>query len=367
MLVLLHQLKVRTHHNVGPPARLGLLDQESRISRANLLIAMERIRLSRAQVEACIARFPSVRMFVFGDVMLDRYFWGQVERISPEAPVPVVRVNRKSARLGGAANVAANLRALGTQVSVGGIVGDDRAGEELRQLLESKEIAGDYLLVEAGRETTEKVRIIAQSQQVVRADFEADSGNRPSCTEALFARAREQAASHDALIISDYGKGVIDPDFLAPLISAWRGAGKPVLVDPHVGHFKWYRGATVATPNSKEAASYFGGTVHREELFATRASQMRVELEFEALLITRGEEGMSLFEAGGHVDIPTVAKEVYDVTGAGDTVISTLGAALAAGATMRESVVLANQAAGEAVKEIGTTAVSANDLISAFV
>lgn len=328
---------------------------------------MEQTRLSRAQVEACIARFASVRLLVLGDVMLDRYFWGQVERISPEAPVPVVRVNRRSARLGGAANVAANLKALGVSVGLAGVVGDDRAGDELKELIEEKSIEGQYVVVEADRETTEKVRIIAQSQQVVRADFEADASQRPGCTPDLFETVRSQARAFDGLIISDYGKGVIHPDLLGALIAAWRDAGKPVLVDPHVGHFKWYRGATVVTPNMKEAASYFGGTVAAADLFATRASQMRKELQFEALLITRGEEGMSLFEGDEHIHFPTVAKEVFDVTGAGDTVISTLGAALASGAALREAVVIANQAAGEAVKEIGTTAVSADKIINAFI
>lgn len=328
---------------------------------------MEKTRLSRAQVEAYVDKFASARMVVLGDVMLDRYFWGEVERISPEAPVPIVRVRRRSARLGGAANVAANLRALGAGVEAAGVVGDDRAGEQLRELLAAQGIGCDQVTIEPGRETTEKVRIIAQSQQVVRADFEADASDRPASVERLFERVKAMAVDHDALIISDYGKGVIVPDYLGGLISAWRSAGRPVLVDPHVGHFQWYKGATVATPNTKEASSYFGGTVAKSELFAERASRMREDLAFDALLITRGEEGMSLYDAEGHSQIATVAKEVYDVTGAGDTVISTLGVALAVGVPLHEAVILANQAAGEAVKEIGTTAVTAIDIVNSFV
>jgi D-beta-D-heptose 7-phosphate kinase/D-beta-D-heptose 1-phosphate adenosyltransferase len=328
---------------------------------------MEQSRLTRAQAESYIARFASARVLVLGDIMLDRYFWGQVDRISPEAPVPVVRVDRKSARLGGAANVAANLRGLGTSVALAGIIGDDHAGTEMRRLLGEHSIDGQHVLVDTGRETTEKVRIIAQNQQVVRADFETDAAIRSERTRELAASAAAEAGTFDALIISDYGKGVIHPDYLRDLISAWRDAGKPVLVDPHVGHFRWYEGATVVTPNTKEAASFFGGTVEAKDLFETRAFDMRRELGFDALLITRGEHGMTLFEDGTQTHIPTVAKEVYDVTGAGDTVISTLGAALAVGTPLRDAVVLANLAAGEAVKEIGTTAVAADKIVTGYI
>jgi rfaE bifunctional protein kinase chain/domain len=327
---------------------------------------MVSIRLTRAQAQAHIGKFASARVCVLGDSMLDRYFWGDVERISPEAPVPIVRVRRRSARLGGAANVAANLRGVGALASLACVVGDDRAAAEVRDLLTEKGIAADLVMTDDGRETTEKVRIIAQSQQVVRADFETDASMRPACAQSLFDAVQDAAGDFDALVISDYGKGVIQPDLLGALIAAWRSAGKPVLVDPHVGHFPWYKGATMVTPNTKDAASYFGGTVGKAELFESRAFQMREELGFDALLITRGEEGMSLFDSAGHRHIPTVAKEVYDVTGAGDTVVSTLAAALAVGVPLDEAVVLANHAAGEAVKEIGTTAITASAIVTSF-
>jgi D-beta-D-heptose 7-phosphate kinase/D-beta-D-heptose 1-phosphate adenosyltransferase len=321
--------------------------------------------LSRAQAETYIDRFGDTRVFVLGDVMLDRYFWGRADRISPEAPVPVVRIERRSARLGGAANVAANLRAVGVRVAVAAVIGDDLAGEELRGLLGSRDIDMEHLVVEPGSETTEKVRIIAQGQQVVRADFEPDPAayNRQ---EAL-CRAATKVDGYDALVVSDYGKGVVRESYLCDVIDAWRSQGKPVLVDPHIGHFRWYKGASIATPNMKEAASYFGAGISRDDLLGTSGFQLREELGLGALLITQGEEGMTLFlDEGNKVQIPTDARDVYDVTGAGDTVISILAAAMACGAPVVDGVVLANRAAGEVVKEVGTTAITREKLLASF-
>jgi D-beta-D-heptose 7-phosphate kinase/D-beta-D-heptose 1-phosphate adenosyltransferase len=332
-----------------------------------MIKVMKELGLTQAQVEAYVDRFESSRVCVLGDVMLDRYFWGVVDRISPEAPVPVVTVNRRSSRLGGAANVAANLRALGIQVALVGLIGDDRAGDEFRGLIERQGISADHLHVEKGQETTEKVRIIAQSQQVVRADFEA----KPEIPEERMGQTllalTGDPDDYDALIVSDYGKGVIRQGFLASLIAEWRGKNKPVLVDPYTAHYRWYSGASVVTPNTKEASSFFGSTLDREELFCTLGFRMREELGLSALLITRGEDGMSLFlEDGKQIDIPTVATEVYDVTGAGDTVISVLGAAMASGAPLIDGVVMANQAAGEVIKEVGTSTITKDRLVSAF-
>ena len=319
------------------------------------------IGLTRARVEAYVSQFESARVCVLGDVMLDRYFWGEVDRISPEAPVPVVNVTRKSARLGGAANVAANVRALGVDVVLAGAVGSDRAGSEILDLLEERGIGTGEVHRQAGGETTEKVRIIAQSQQVVRADFEG-TGEKVWDDSLLL-----HADTCDALIISDYGKGVIDRDGLPRLIATWRDKNKPVLVDPFVNHFRWYSGASVVTPNTKEAASFFDAASSRNEHFSTLGFRMREELSLDALLVTRGDQGMTLFLADDEqVQIPTVAKEVYDVTGAGDTVIGVLAVAMACGLPLVEAVVLANQAAGEVVKEVGTTAISASGLVDAF-
>jgi D-beta-D-heptose 7-phosphate kinase/D-beta-D-heptose 1-phosphate adenosyltransferase len=328
-------------------------------------------------VRRYVDRFASARVAVLGDLMLDRYFWGDVDRISPEAPVPVVRVNRRSRRLGGAANVAANLRALGATVEVVAVRGDDREGREVVRMLERRGIATGGVVVESGRETTEKVRIIARHQQVVRADFESEEPVGGEARERLYQRALSLSESFDALVVSDYGKGVVlEPD-LREVLAAWRGRGRPVLVDPHVPHFPWYHGATVVTPNAREALLSAGIDFRRGNDPAATAFEVVQRMELDALLVTRGEDGMSLYyysggpahasgPVGEAVHIPTVAKEVFDVTGAGDTVISVLALALAAGADMVDGVVMANQAAGEVIKEVGTSTLSAAELIAAF-
>jgi D-beta-D-heptose 7-phosphate kinase/D-beta-D-heptose 1-phosphate adenosyltransferase len=323
--------------------------------------------LSKDRVAAYLERFTSARVAVLGDVMLDRYFWGRVDRISPEAPVPVVRVTGRTSRLGGAANVATNLRSLGVDVTLAALIGDDAAGDELKRLLAQNGIGNSTLLVENGRQTTEKVRIIAQHQQVVRADFETAVPLDAASGERFLAELVEGSDRFDALVVSDYGKGVIQEGYLQRIIAAWRAKEKPVLVDPHIGHFKWYRGATMITPNTKEAASFYGVDLDRPEAFATVGFQMREELDLGALLITRGEEGMSLFLGDRkQIDIPTVATEVYDVTGAGDTVISLLGASFAAAVPVIDAVVIANQAAGEVIKEVGTSAIDRTRLANSF-
>lgn len=316
-----------------------------------------------------VARFASSKVAVMGDCMLDRYFWGEVERISPEAPVPVVHVHRRSRRLGGAANVAANLAALGASAEVISVRGEDREGRELARMLEKRGISSQGLIASADRETTEKIRIIARNQQVVRADFESDDPIHGDVRSRLYARAQALAADFDALVISDYGKGVVVETELAGVVSAWRKRGKPVLVDPHIPHFAWYRGVTVITPNAREAQQSAGIDFRKGRDPAEAAFEVVARMGLDALLVTRGEEGMSLYYSGAgrrQVHIPTVAKEVFDVTGAGDTVISVLAIALASGADMMEGVILANQAAGEVIKEVGTSTLSAQELVAAF-
>ena len=323
--------------------------------------------LTRDRVAGYLERFSTARVAVLGDVMLDRYFWGRVDRISPEAPVPVVRVTGRSSRLGGAANVAANLQSLGARVTLLSLVGDDAAGGELERLVEEHGIDKGALVVEAGRHTTEKVRIIAQHQQVVRADFETASPPAEGSRERITGELLDRAGRFDALVVSDYGKGVVEEESLQRIIGAWRSKGKPVLVDPHIGHFRWYRGATIITPNTKEASSFYGVDLDSQEKFTSVGFRLRKELELDSLLITRGEEGMSLYlEDGKQIDIPTVATEVYDVTGAGDTVISVLAAGFAAGVPLVDAVVIANQAAGEVIKDLGTSAIARERLINAF-
>jgi D-beta-D-heptose 7-phosphate kinase/D-beta-D-heptose 1-phosphate adenosyltransferase len=326
------------------------------------------------QVRRYVGGFAAAKVAVLGDVMLDRYFWGDVERISPEAPVPVVRVNRRSRRLGGAANVAANLRALGAAAEVIAVRGNDREGREVVRMLERRGIATTGLVACPGRETTEKVRIIARHQQVVRADFETDDPVDDDTRGRIYERALALADSFDALVVSDYGKGVVLEDGLRGVVAAWRRHGKPVLVDPHIPHFGWYHGVTVITPNAREALLSAGIDFRRGHDPADRAFEVVRAMELGALLVTRGEDGMSLYYYDGapedgtrrQVHIPTVAREVFDVTGAGDTVISVLAAALAGGVEMVDGVILANQAAGEVIKEVGTSTLSARELVAAF-
>jgi len=323
--------------------------------------------LSRDRVAAYVERFTSARVAVLGDVMLDRYFWGQADRISPEAPVPVVRVKGTTCRLGGAANVATNLHALGVNVTLLALVGRDAAGAELNALVTELGIDNRAILVEGGRQTTEKVRIIAHNQQVVRADFETAVAVTPENRERFVAALTGGVNRFDSLIVSDYGKGVVQEDYLQQILTAWRSRNKPVLVDPHIGHFTWYRGATIITPNTKEASSFVGIDLDRDEVFARVGFQMREALDLGALLITRGEDGMSLYLGDRkQIDIPTVATEVYDVTGAGDTVISVLGACLASEVPLVDAVVIANHAAGEVIKELGTAAATRDSLLKSF-
>jgi len=334
-----------------------------------------RPRLAAEQVRRYVDRFASARVAVLGDAMLDRYFWGDVERISPEAPVPVVRVTRRSRRLGGAVNVAANLRALGVVPEVVAVRGADRDGREVVRMLERLGIDPAGLVECRGRATTKKVRIIARNQQVVRADFETDEAVDGATRRTVYDRALALAESCHGLVVSDYGKGVVVEAEFRELVARWRGLGKPVLVDPHIPHFSWYRGVTVITPNAREAQQSAGIDYRKGNDPSALAYDVVRRMELDALLVTRGEDGMSLYCRGAEgssqggtreVHIPTVAKEVYDVTGAGDTVISVLAASLATGVDIVDGVVMANQAAGEVIKEVGTSALSAADLVAAF-
>jgi D-glycero-beta-D-manno-heptose-7-phosphate kinase len=335
-----------------------------------------RPRLPAEQVRRYVDRFATARVAVLGDAMLDRYFWGDVERISPEAPVPVVRVTRRSRRLGGAANVAANLRALGVHSEVIAVRGADRDGREVARMLERRGIETAGLVECRGRATTKKVRIIARNQQVVRADFETDDAVDGATRRTLYDRALALADSCHGLVVSDYGKGVVVEKEFRELVARWRALGKPVLVDPHIPHFSWYGGVTVITPNAREAQQSAGIDYRKGNDPSALAFDLVRRMELGALLVTRGEDGMSLYCRGDahgssagedrEVHIPTVAKEVYDVTGAGDTVISVLAAALATGVDIVDGVVMANQAAGEVIKEVGTSTLSAADLVAAF-
>jgi D-glycero-beta-D-manno-heptose-7-phosphate kinase len=296
------------------------------------------------------------RVLVVGDAMLDRYWFGAVERISPEAPVPVVRVTREEDRLGGAANVAMNVKTLGAQCTLLTVVGDDDAGQRLRALLEREGVVA-VLGTDAQLRTVVKLRVIGRSQQLVRVDFE----NQPDheVLDAMLADYRQQLPGHDVVLMSDYGKGGLT--HVAHMIEAARAAGKPVLIDPKGSDFSRYAGATAITPNRSELAAVVGHWNTEDDL-ARRAVALRERLGLAALLLTRSEEGISLFDADGHFRLPTAAREVFDVTGAGDTVIATFAALLACGLPMRDAAVQANRAAGIVVSRFGTAAVGLAEL-----
>ena len=301
-------------------------------------------------------RLARARVLVVGDAMLDRYWFGAVERISPEAPVPVVRVNREEERLGGAANVALNVKTLGAQATLLTVVGDDEPARTLRRLLERDGVA-TVLGQDPNLYTIVKLRVIGRSQQLLRIDFE----NQPDheVLAAMLADFERALPGHDAVLFSDYGKGGLT--HLPRMIESARRAGKPVLVDPKGRDWSRYAGATVVTPNRAELAQVVGDWGDEAALEA-RAEAARAEYGLQGLLLTRAEEGMSLFDAAGHVRVEAEAREVFDVTGAGDTVIATLAALLACGLTLREAMPIANRAGGIVVGKFGTASVGYEEL-----
>lgn len=291
--------------------------------------------------------------------MLDRYWHGDTARISPEAPVPVVRIGNEDLRLGGAGNVALNLAALGAGVILIGVVGDDQDGEAVRALLDQAGVQA-RLAISPGHPTIAKLRVISRNQQLIRLDFERSFAQVPAFDQAgLDAHFEASLAGVGAVVCSDYGKGSLAG--LSGWLAAARGAGKPVLVDPKGGDWQRYRGATVITPNISEFAAV-GGAAEDDDDLARRAETLRAQLALEALLITRSERGMSLFSATGATHLPAQAREVFDVTGAGDTAIATLAAALAVGRPLVEAAYLANLAAGVVVGKLGTATVTTAEI-----
>lgn len=309
-------------------------------------------------MEKLVQHIKQAKVLVVGDVMLDRYWFGDVERISPEAPVPVARINRTDERAGGAANVARNIASLGGQVRLLAVVGDDEAGLSLERLLVAQGVDAQ-LHRDSEISTTVKLRVLARQQQLLRIDFE----NKPS-HEVLAAKLDEFKQSLldcDVVILSDYGKGGLA--HVQQMIAAARAAGKPVLVDPKGDEYDCYRGATLLTPNRSEFRQVAGQWRNEEELIQ-KANQLRADFELDALLVTRSEEGMTLFKEGQVVHKPTHAREVYDVSGAGDTVIATLGLMLAAGLDLPEAMDWSNRAAGIVVAKLGTAVVTSEELFS---
>ena len=326
--------------------------------------------LSRTRAAEILERARDRRVVVLGDVMLDEFIWGDVTRISPEAPVPVVNIKRESIHLGGAANVLANITAIGASGNVIGVVGRDAAAEKLRESLrkDGGVQTDDMLIADNKRPTTIKTRIIAHNQMVVRADREhrgAINGNVESQVVDVARRAIADADAH-ALIVSDYDKGVITPRILSEVLPLAYDK-MPVLIDPKMRNFDSYRPATLLTPNHHEALRVTNLEEDSDETLSSAARSIRKRLACDAVLITRGEHGMMLLEGENDpVFVKTAAREVFDVTGAGDTVIATLAVALAVGASMTEAAVLANHAAGIVVGKLGTATADAKEIIQSF-
>ncbi len=322
-------------------------------------------QLTKTRASEILRALRDRNVLVLGDVMLDEFVWGDVTRISPEAPVPVVDVRRESVHLGGAANVLANLVALGARGSVVGVVGNDAAGERLRTGL--RELGTlDQLVVDETRPSTTKTRIIAHSQLVVRADRESRTAVSTKTEDQILSYLKDALGEADAFVISDYDKGVVTPRILHEILPL-AYARVPVLVDPKLRNFNSYRPATLVTPNHFEALRMSESEDQSDDGSLHAAKVIREKLGCDAVLITRGDRGMMLLEAGDKaVFVETAAREVYDVTGAGDTVIAALAGALASGATMLEAATLANHAAGIVVGKVGTATATADELLRSF-
>ncbi|MFQ5579005.1 MAG: D-glycero-beta-D-manno-heptose-7-phosphate kinase [Nitrospiria bacterium] len=305
-----------------------------------------------------LKRFSRQKVLILGDMMLDHYIWGSVRRISPEAPVPVVNVQSESVLLGGAGNVLHNILTLGGGSMICSVVGSDDAGEWIRSEISSNNVPLEGVVVEDGRPTTKKTRIIAHQQQVVRYDHEERAKIKLKTERKISAFISDHLMEINAIVVSDYAKGVVTEGLMNNIISCAKKRRIPVVVDPKVDRLSYYKNVTMITPNHLEASQGSGIEIEDEKTLCKAGKILLKNLKCEAVLITRGEHGMSLFERNGKIThIPTEAKEVYDVTGAGDTVVGTISLALAAGAPFATAAKMANHAAGIVVGEVGTAAI----------
>jgi rfaE bifunctional protein kinase chain/domain len=314
-----------------------------------------------------LARFHDCPILVVGDLMLDEFIWGHVSRISPEAPVPVVQVRERTWTAGGAANTAANVRTLGGRVALAGVLGDDAGGRRTRDILAGQGVDTSAVVADANRPTTTKTRVVAHSQQVVRIDEEKPGAIAPATEVELFDVIAEQLKTARGCVVSDYGKGVVTPGLCGRVIEAAADLGVPVVIDPKGTDYAKYRGATLVKPNQLEAGQVLNRTLSTTADVDAAGAEL---LEFlgpkSAVLITRGSAGMSLFERGSEtVHVPAQAREVYDVTGAGDTVAGTLALTLAAGGTLPDACRLASLAAAVVVGKVGTATCSVEELRAA--
>ncbi len=310
-----------------------------------------------------VQQFPQASVLVIGDLILDHYIWGRVSRISPEAPVPVVHVESESVRLGGAANVFNNILALGGKADLCGMIGADEAGRILLKELGGKRSGRGGVVIDQERPTIKKSRIVAHNQQIVRYDVERKGELKPQLQKRILRYVESRLRELNCLVVSDYAKGVVTAGLMAELTRLAALRRIPIIVDPKVEHFGFYKGVTLITPNNLEATQAAGLHGDGDQTIQEAGEIIRQRLGCQAVLVTRGEKGMSLFEKDGAAwHIPTQARQVYDVTGAGDTVVGTLALALSTGASMREAATLANQAAGIVVGMVGTATVSAQQL-----
>jgi rfaE bifunctional protein kinase chain/domain len=327
-------------------------------------VTLPPLELRRAR--ELLARMPGLHALVVGDVMVDRFIVGAVSRISPEAPVPVVQFRHEYARAGGAANVAHNLATLGARVTLIGVVGRDEAATRLRETLDASGIGGEGLVVDAGRPTVEKVRVVTdRNQQVARIDYEHDDEVSDAVERQIIERIAALGGGARVLLVSDYLKGTITARVMQPLL-AMKSDGVPLLIDPKIPHLDCYAGASLVTPNHHEAEIATNRRIRTDEDARVAAIDFRRRARSDAALITRGEHGMWLSSDGAEGAIPSVAREVSDVTGAGDTVAATLALALAAGASFAEASVLANHAAGVAVAKFGPAAVTPEEIVASL-
>jgi D-beta-D-heptose 7-phosphate kinase/D-beta-D-heptose 1-phosphate adenosyltransferase len=321
--------------------------------------------LTRVRAEQLISGLGGKRVLVLGDMMLDQFIWGKVRRISPEAPVPVVEVSNETYLLGGAGNVAANVRALdGVPIPVG-VIGKDFAAERIMDILRKNRIDSTGLLA-VDRPTTLKMRVIAHNQQIVRADRESKNPLTINSNMALVEAFLKVLPSANAIIVSDYDKGTVNRELLSHVLPEAQRAKVPVFLDPKVPHADYYRPISLITPNHREAELLSGMPIESEQQLEEAGKRLLQKFDCPYALITRGEEGMSLFSRGKSQHLPTFAREVFDVTGAGDTVIATLALAHAGGASMEEAAILANHAAGLVVGKVGIATVSRAELIADF-
>lgn len=311
--------------------------------------------------------FSKTKVLVIGDIMLDRYWWGDVRRISPEAPVPVVELRNSTYSPGGAANVAVNIAGLGAQPLLFGVTGDDTEANQLKTAIESAGVTTSHIMSVVGRPTTVKTRLVAHSQHVARIDHETKNEIDAVCEESFLSELTNHIDDSDAIVLSDYAKGLLTDVLLAEILTRARATGKPVLVDPKGKNYTKYQGSTVITPNRAEAADACGLDSSLNNLVDVAGQQLLSDLDINAVLITQGEAGMTLFQRSQEpIHFQTAARKVYDVTGAGDTVIATLATALGGGADLETATRLANIAAGIVVEQVGTSSISLSDLKTAI-